>query len=89
MRKPFREGRKMNKAALTKNEIYNKLTGFSEKDLASIANFVDFMRHQKKLKTKKIIKLQGILKGRDIDLSELKRFKKQTWQHVDKEFADE
>ncbi len=79
----------MNKAALTKNEIYNKLTGFSEKDLASIANFVDFMRHQKKLKAKKIIKLQGILKGRDIDLSELKRFKKLTWQHVDKEFADE
>lgn len=79
----------MNKAALTKNEIYNKLSGFSEKDLASIANFVDFMRHQKKLKAKKIIKLQGILKGRDIDLSELKRFKKQTWQHVDNEFADE
>jgi len=79
----------MNKAALTKNEIYHKLSGFSEKDLASIANFVDFMRHQKKLKAKKIIKLQGILKGRDIDLSELKRFKKQTWQHVDKEFADE
>ena len=52
----------MNKAALTKQEIYNKLAGFSEKDLASIANFVDFMRHQKKFKTPKILKLQGILK---------------------------
>lgn len=79
----------MNKAALTKNEIYNKLTGFSEKDLASIANFVDFMRHQKKLKTNKVLKLQGILKGHDIDLSDLKQFKKQTWQHVEQEFADE
>ena len=79
----------MNKAALTKNEIYNKLAGFSEKDLASIANFVDFMRHQKKVKPKKVIKLQGIIKGHDIDLSDLKQFKKQTWQHVDQEFADE
>ena len=79
----------MNKAALTKNEIYNKLAGFSEKDLASIANFVDFMRHQKKLKTKKILKLQGVLKGHDIDFADLKQFKKQTWQHVEQEFADE
>jgi hypothetical protein len=79
----------MNKAALTKNEIYNKLAGFSEKDLASIANFVDFMRHQKKVKPKKVIKLQGIIKGHDIDLSDLKQFKNQTWQHVDQEFADE
>jgi hypothetical protein len=79
----------MNKAALTKHEIYNKLAGFSEKDLASIANFVDFMRHQKKAKPKKILKLQGILKGHDIDFSDLKQFKEQTWQHVEQEFADE
>jgi hypothetical protein len=44
----------MNKAAITKHEIYNKLAGFSEKDLASIADFVDFMRHQKKLKFQKM-----------------------------------
>ncbi|NOY70050.1 MAG: hypothetical protein GXP53_11305, partial [Deltaproteobacteria bacterium] len=69
----------MNKAALTKHEIYNKLAGFSEKDLASIANFVDFMRHQKKVKPKKILKLQGIIKGHDIDFSDLKQFKTQTW----------
>jgi hypothetical protein len=79
----------MNKAALTKHEIYNKLAGFSEKDLASIADFVDFMRHQKNLKTQKVLKLQGILKDHDIDLSDLKQFKKQTWQHVEQEFADE
>jgi hypothetical protein len=79
----------MNKAALTKHEIYNKLAGFSEKDLASIANFVDFMRHQKKLKAKKVLKLRGILKGHDIDFSDLKQFKKQTWQHLEQEFADE
>lgn len=39
----------MNKAALTKHEIYNKLSEFSEEDLASISNFVDFLRHQKHL----------------------------------------
>lgn len=79
----------MNKAALTKHEIYNKLAGLSEKDLASIADFVDFMRHQKKIKPKKILKLQSILEHHDIDLSALKQFKKQTWQHVEQEFADE
>ena len=79
----------MNTAAFTKHEIYNKLAGFSEKDLASIADFVDFMRHQKNIKSKKVLKLQGILKDHDIDFSDLKRFKSQTWQHVDQEFADE
>ena len=79
----------MNKVALTKHEIYNKLTGLSEKDLASIANFVDFMRHQKKIKAQKVLKLQGILKGHDIDFSNLKQFKKQTWQHIEQELADE
>lgn len=79
----------MNKAALTKHDIYNKLVGFSETDLASIANFVDFMRHQKKIKDKKVLKLQGILKGHDIDLSDLKQLKEQTWQHVEQDFADE
>jgi hypothetical protein len=79
----------MNKAAITKHEIYNKLAGFSEKDLASIADFVDFMRHQKKLKFQKMLRLQGILKGHDIDFSDLRHFKKQTWQHVEQEFTDE
>ncbi|MFZ0131114.1 MAG: hypothetical protein WAK95_01135 [Desulfobacterales bacterium] len=45
----------MNKAALTKNEIYNKLAGFSEKDLTSIADFIDFMRHQKKSSLKRCL----------------------------------
>ena len=79
----------MNKAALTKHEIYNKLAGFSEMELASIADFVDFMRHQKNLKAKKVLKLQGILKDHVIDFSDLKHLKKQTWQHVEQEFADE
>jgi len=70
----------MNKAAITKNEIYNKLTGFSEQDLDAIANFIDFMRHKKKL--------EGILKGYDIDFSDLKKFKQQTWKHVDQEFGN-
>lgn len=79
----------MNKAAITKHEIYNKLVGFSEQDLGDIANFIDFMRHKKKLEAKKVVKLEGILKGHDIDLSTLKAFKKQTWQHVDREFDNE
>jgi hypothetical protein len=83
-----REDGTMNKAALTKHEIYNKLAGFTEKDLESIANFVDFMRHQKKLKSKKLLKLQGILKGHNIDLSDLKHFKSAAWHHVEQEFAE-
>jgi len=65
------------------------LSGLSEKELALIADFVDFMRHQKKNKSKKLLKLQGIIKEYDIDFDNLKRFKKETWQHVDQELADE
>ncbi|RPJ80599.1 MAG: hypothetical protein EHJ94_06140 [Deltaproteobacteria bacterium] len=75
----------MNKAAITKHEIYNKLVDFSEQDLSDIANFIDFMRHKKKLGAKKVVKLQGILKGHDIDLSALKEIKQQAWRHVDQE----
>ena len=78
----------MNKQALTKHNIYNKLVGFSEQDLHAIASFIDFMRYQKRLEGKKLLKLEGILKGHDIELSELKQFKKQTWQHVEKEFGN-
>lgn len=78
----------MNKAALTKHEIYNKLIGFSEQDLDAIANFIDFMRHKKKLEGNKIVKLEGILKGQDIDLSALNEFKQKTWKHVDQELGN-
>ncbi|MBU0985837.1 MAG: hypothetical protein KKH68_01180 [Proteobacteria bacterium] len=78
----------MNKAAITKHEIYNKLIGFSEQDLNAIASFIDFMRHKKKLETKKIVKLEGILRDYDIDLSDLKKLKQQTWKHVDQEFGN-
>jgi len=78
----------MSKAAITKTEIYNKLNGFSEQDLDAITNFIDVMRHKKKLEAKKIIKLEGILKGYDIDFSDLKKFKQQTWKHVDQKFGN-
>ena len=45
----------MNKAAITKHEIYNKLVGFTEQDLSDIVNFIDFIRHKNKLKGKKIV----------------------------------
>ncbi len=77
----------MNKAAITKHDIYNKLIGFSEQDLSAIASFIDFMRHKKQLEEKKVLKLQGILKDYDIDFSDLKKFKKQAWEHVEKEFS--
>ena len=78
----------MNKAAITKHDIYNKLIGFTEQDLSAIANFIDFMRHKKQLEEKKVLKLQGILKDYDIDFSDLKKYKKQTWEHVEQEFSD-
>jgi hypothetical protein len=79
----------MNKEAITKHNIYNKLVGFSEQDLGDIANFIDFMRHKKNLAKKKVVKLEGILKKHDIELSYLKEFKKKSWQHVDHEFDHE
>jgi hypothetical protein len=78
----------MNKAAITKHDIYNKLIGFTEQDLIAIANFIDFMRHKKQLEEKKVLKLQGILKDYDIDFSDLKKFKKQAWEHVEQESND-
>lgn len=78
----------MNKAAITKHDIYNKLIGFNEQDLSVIANFIDFMRHKKQLEEKKVLKLQGILKDYDIDFSDLKKFKKQTWKHLEQEFSN-
>ncbi len=79
----------MNKEALAKHEIYNKLVGFSEKDLSDIVNFIDFMRHKNKLEPKKVVKLEGILKDHDIDLNVLKEFRQQTWKHVDQEQDNE
>ncbi|MFO7883607.1 MAG: hypothetical protein R6U68_02200 [Desulfobacteraceae bacterium] len=78
----------MNKAAITKHEIFNKLVGFNEQDLIDIENFIDFMRHKRKIKEKKIVKLKGILKDRDIDFSVLKELKKSTWEHVGQEFEN-
>ncbi len=37
----------MNKAAITKHEIYNKLIDFSEQDLSDIVKYIDFIRHKK------------------------------------------
>ncbi|MDY6989106.1 MAG: hypothetical protein SWQ30_13735 [Thermodesulfobacteriota bacterium] len=67
---------------------HHKSAAFLEKDLASIADFIDFMR-QRDLKSKKLLKLQGILKNYDIALSDLKQFKDRSRKHVDQEFADE
>jgi len=75
----------MNKKALTKHDIYRKLTGFSEQDLQAIAGFIDSMRQKRRLRGKKLLKLEETLKGCEIDFSELKQFRKQTWQYVEQE----
>ena len=79
----------MNKTVLAKHEIYNKLSGLSEQDLASIANFVNFMRQQKNIPGQKNRRLQGIIADHYIDLNDLKQFRNQSWKHVDQEFFDE
>ena len=75
----------MKKSALQKHEIYNKLSELDEEDLGAIAGYIDSMRQKKHVEEKKIIKLEGILKGYNVDLADLKKIKKDTWDHVDKE----
>ena len=78
----------MNKAALKKHEIFSKLTELSERELASIMEFIDFLRHKKKQQEdKKIIKLEGLLKDHEIDFTDMKKLKEHTWKHVDEENA--
>ena len=79
----------MNKSALQKHEIYNKLTDLGEKELEDIANYIDFMRHKKHIEEKKIIKLEGVLKGYNIELSDLKKLREETWNHVEEETSNE
>ena len=75
----------MDKAALKKHEIYNNLREFTEHELGTIADFIGFMKNKKHLEGKRVIKLEGILKGCDIDFSDLKKLKQETWNHVDEE----
>jgi hypothetical protein len=56
----------MNKAALEKHKIYNKLMELNEQELGAIADFIDFTRYKRQLEDKKVIKLEGILKGFEI-----------------------
>ena len=63
----------------------NKLIEFNEQELGSIADFIDFMMHKKQAEDKKVIKLEGILKGYDIDFSDIEKLKEGTWKHVDEE----
>jgi hypothetical protein len=74
----------MKKSALQKHEIYNKLSELDEEELGSIAEYIDSLRQKKHVEEKKIIKLEGILKGHHVDLGDLKKLKKETWNHVDR-----
>lgn len=80
----------MNEAAIKKHEIYNKLGGLSGPELGSVADFIDFVKHKKKQPSqKKIIKLQGILKGHDVDLGGIEKFKQESWKHLEEEIGNE
>ena len=46
------------------------------------------MRYKKQLEDKKVLKLEGVLKDHDIDFSDLKKFKEETWKRVDEESLD-
>ncbi|HHO75545.1 MAG TPA: hypothetical protein ENN05_03830 [Deltaproteobacteria bacterium] len=75
----------MNKTAIKKHEIYGKLSEFTEQELNSIVDYIDYMRQKKKLSSGHIIKLQGVLKGHDIVFADLKKLKEDTWKHVEEE----
>ena len=81
----------MNEAAIKKHEIYNKLGDLSGPELGSVADFIDFMKHKKKTQPtkKKIIQLQGILKDYDVDFGDLKKFKQESWKHLEEELGNE
>ena len=80
----------MNETALKKHEIYGKLMRLSGQELHSVADFIDFVQHKKQQPPKKkIIKLQGILADYDLDLFNLKKFKEESWRHLEGEFENE
>lgn len=79
----------MNKTAITKHEIYNKLRDFSERDLNEIHRYIDFLMYKNNTVEKKSIKLEGILKGFALDFSDLETFRKSTWEHIDQEWSNE
>ena len=66
-------------------EINAKLNALSGKDLETVADFVDFLHKKKQSTGRKLLKLQGILKGSPIDLSDLKEFKEKSWRHLEDE----
>jgi hypothetical protein len=80
----------MNEAAIKKHEIFNKLVDLSGPELGSVADFIDFMKYKKKQPLKKnIIKLQGILKGYNVDFMDLTKFRQESWKHLEEEFGNE
>ena len=57
----------MNKAALKKHAICNKLAKFSEQELVAIADYIALIGTKKRLEGKKIITLEGVRTGYAID----------------------
>jgi len=78
----------MNETAFKKHEIYNSLMLFRDHELNDMIHFMDFIRYKSQRGQNKIMKMEGILKGYDIDFSVLKKFRQETWRHLDEEFAE-
>jgi len=79
----------MNQIALKKHDIYDKLIEFTDQELNDILVFIDFIRYKNQLEDKHIIQLEGMLRGYEIDFSDLHTFKQTTWTHVDEESMNE
>ncbi|OKY75198.1 MAG: hypothetical protein BM485_09470 [Desulfobulbaceae bacterium DB1] len=80
----------MNEAAIKKHEIYGKLRDLSGLELRTIGDFIDFVRHKKRKSDKpRLIKLEGVLKGYEIDAAGLAKLRDKNWQHLEDEFSGE
>ena len=79
----------MNQLALKKHKIYNNLSKLDEKGINSLADYLDFLMTKEKKGQGKIVKLKGILSKYKIDFSYLKKFKEDSWKHVEKEIDNE
>lgn len=81
----------MNEAALIKHGIYSKLIRLSGAELHSVSDFIDFVHHKKQQQPAKRIniQLQGILANYTFDLSDVKKLRKDSWKHLEREFENE
>lgn len=72
-----------------KHDIYNKLAVFSEQDLVSIINFVEFMAQKKEPRNSRLINLQGVIKNYEITNDDINQMRKKVRDHLDRKIINE